>query len=448
MSGFSELGLIPELLSTLDALNYQEATPVQAQAIPVILKGRDLIAGAQTGTGKTAGFTLPLLQKLSSGGKTRSNGVRALILAPTRELAEQILQAVQRYSSNLNLRSYAVYGGVSINPQMMAMRKGADILVATPGRLLDLYRSNALQFDQLEYLVLDEADRMLDLGFADELDVLFCALPRRRQTLLFSATFSERVKAMAGVILRDPARIEIAAPNSTADTLSQSLIAVDKKRKVELLQTLIRRHVEHDAAAQLLIFVKTRKSVDELESLLGEQGFNVGAIHGDKTQGNRMSAMQAFKKRETQILVATDVAARGLDVEELPLVINFELPINAEDYVHRIGRSGRKGKEGAAVSLVSADEVQQLAAIETLIGHLIERRDEPGFAPEHRLPETALGGQIIKKPKKPKKKTIPGSGQALVKPGEKPVRKLRFIDHLDDGKSSNPDRRRRKPKKK
>lgn len=447
MTRFSELGLLPELLSTLEALNYQQATAVQEQAIPLVLKGRDLIAAAQTGTGKTAAFTLPLLQQLMSGGAARSNAVRALILAPTRELAEQILQAVQRYSAHLSLRSYAVYGGVSINPQMMALRKGADILVATPGRLLDLYRNNAVKFDQLQYLVLDEADRMLDLGFADELDMLFCALPRKRQTLLFSATFSERVKAMAGVILRDPAQVEVAAPNSAADTLNQWLIPVDKKRKPELLQHLISQHCSGDSAAQLLIFVKTRKAVDELETLLSAQGFSIGAIHGEKSQASRMSAMQAFRQREVQILLATDVAARGLDVDDLPLVINLELPVNAEDYVHRIGRSGRKGNSGSAISLVCADEVEQLATIETLIGHVIERREEAGFAPDHRVPETTAGGQIVKKPKKPKQKKIPGMGQSPGGAGSaKSGSKLRFIDHSEDGRTSNPDRRRRRRK--
>ncbi|MGB1090981.1 MAG: DEAD/DEAH box helicase, partial [Oceanobacter sp.] len=418
MTRFSNLKLLPELLATLDKLGYQEPTSIQEQAIPVILKGRDLMAAAQTGTGKTAAFTLPLLQLLSTGHKAGSkvarkvgsNSVRALILVPTRELAEQVLQAVQQYSSALPSRSYAVYGGVSINPQMMAMRKGADILVATPGRLLDLYRQNAVRFEQLQYLVLDEADRMLDLGFAEELDQLFCAIPRKRQTLMFSATFSQRVRDMAAVMLRDPASIEVAAPNSTADTLSQWLIPVDKKRKTELLQHLI----EQQNGAQALVFVKTRKSVDELQNLLSEQGLSAAGIHGEKSQASRMEAMQTFRNQDVQILIATDVAARGLDVEELPLVINFELPVNAEDYVHRIGRSGRKGHQGAAVSLVSADEVEQLAKIETLINQLIERKDEPGFEPQHKVPETALGGQIIKKPKKPKKKLIPGSGQSLI----------------------------------
>lgn len=450
MTSFSELGLLPELITNLDTLGYQQATEIQQHAIPLILKGRDLMGAAQTGTGKTAGFTLPLLQQLLHAGKVQSNSVRALILVPTRELAEQVLQAVQRYSNGLPLRSYAIYGGVSINPQMMAMRRGMDILVATPGRLLDLYRNNAVKFSQLQYLVLDEADRMLDLGFAGELDELFCAIPKKRQTLLFSATFSQRVRDMASMMLRDPATVEVAARNSTADTVSQWLIPVDKKRKPELLQQLIKQQGEQQA----LVFVKTRKTVDDLEELLKADGYRVDGIHGEKSQASRMSAMQAFRDREIQILVATDVAARGLDVEELPLVINLELPVNAEDYVHRIGRSGRNGNQGAAVSLVCADEVEQLATIETLIGQLIERRSEAGFEPQHRVPETALGGQIVKKPKKPKQKLIPGSGQSMAaapaagksaskgaankKPGG---RRANFFDHSEDSGASKPKRR-------
>jgi len=452
MTHFSDLGLIPELLSNLETLGYSEATAVQSKAIPLVLKGRDLMAAAQTGTGKTAAFSLPLLHKLNVSGRSDSNSVRALMLVPTRELAEQVLQAVQGYTGSLPLRSYAVYGGVSINPQMMAMRKGMDILVATPGRLLDLYRHNAVKFDQLQYLVLDEADRMLDLGFAGELDEIFCAIPKKRQTLLFSATFSPRVKEMAGMMLHDPATVEVAAPNSAADTLTQWLIPTDKKRKTELLQHVVTQY----KGQQILIFVKTRNTVDELENLFSAEGYKVTGIHGEKTQANRMSAMQSFRDGDTQILIATDVAARGLDVEELPMVINLELPANAEDYVHRIGRSGRKGKTGSAISLVCADEVQQLATIENMIGQLIERREEPGFEAIHRVPATELGGLIIKKTKKEKKKLIPGSGDSMAAAARKPKKSasgLRMFDHSDDGSgvrsgksggAKNSDRRRRK----
>ena len=452
MTRFSELGLAPQLQSTLDSLGYQEATAIQAKAIPLVLKGRDLMAAAQTGTGKTAAFTLPLLEKLSIGGKAGSNAVRALILVPTRELAEQVMQAVQKYTGELPLRSYAAYGGVSINPQMMAMRKGMDILVATPGRLLDLYRNNAVKFSELQYLVLDEADRMLDLGFAGELDEIFCAIPRKRQTLLFSATFSPRVKDMAAMMLRDPLSVEVSAPNSAADTLQQWLIPLDKKRKTECLQQLVSRN----AGKQILIFVKTRKSVDELESLFIADGLSVAGIHGEKSQAARMNAMQSFKSSEVQLLIATDVAARGLDVEELPLVINLELPVNAEDYIHRIGRSGRKGNTGEAISLVCADEVQQLATIENMLGQLIERRPQPDFEATHKVPETALGGIIVKKPKKEKKKLIPGSGNSMANAARKPVNSrsgsgLRMFDHSEEGGSKSagnrPDRRRPRKKK-
>ena len=451
MSDFSKSGLDASLLTILESLQYHKATDVQAQAIPLVLKGRDLMASAQTGTGKTAAFTLPLLHKLLAGKPTAGNSVRALILTPTRELAEQVLQSVQTYSKGLSIRSYAVYGGVSINPQMMAMRKGMDILVATPGRLLDLYRNNAVKFEQLQYLVLDEADRMLDLGFAGELDELFCAIPRKRQTLLFSATFSQRVKDMASFMLRDPAMVEVAAANSAADTVQQWLIPVDKKRKTELLLTVL----EQQNASQTLIFVKTRRLVDELEAELANRDYSVASIHGDKTQGARTAAMETFKAGEVRILVATDVAARGLDVEQLPLVINMELPINAEDYVHRIGRSGRKGNAGAAISLISADEVQQLAKIETLINQLIPRRPMDAFEPEHKVPETALGGQIVKKPKKPKKKLIPGSGVSMAEAARKKGSgapsggRGRVFDATDDGGKAKKDHRKRgrKPKR-
>ena len=406
---FASLGLIDPLLRTLEELDYQTPTPIQAQAIPVILKGRDLLASAQTGTGKTAGFALPLLQTLTQQGSVvASNSVRALVLTPTRELAEQVLQSLQRYGEHLPLRSYAVYGGVSINPQMMALRKGVDVLVATPGRLLDLYRQNAIKFNQLQLLVLDEADRMLDLGFADELDQLFSALPPKRQTLLFSATFSAPIRQMADGMLRDPLMIDISPRNSAIASVEQWLVPVDKKRKTELfLQLLAERKWP-----QTLVFAKTRKAVELLLEAVQAQGVKADCIHGDRPQPSRLRALECFKNNEVSMLIATDVAARGLDIPELPLVINFDLPINAEDYVHRIGRSGRAGASGEAISLVSADEVRQLAAIETLTQKLLERREQIDFAPEHRVPETRVGGQLIKKPKKPKKpKTYGGKGK-------------------------------------
>jgi superfamily II DNA/RNA helicase len=428
---FASLGLIDPLLRTLDALDYRTPTPVQKEAIPAVLKGRDLLAAAQTGTGKTAGFALPLLQKLTlQGPKVASNSVRALVLTPTRELAEQVQQSVQRYGENLPLRSYAVYGGVSINPQMMALRKGIDLLVATPGRLLDLYRQNAVRFEQLQVLVLDEADRMLDLGFARELDELFAALPKKRQTLLFSATFSDAIRQLAGELLRDPLNIEVAPRNTAAKSVKQWLIPVDKKRKSELFLHLL----AEQRWSQVLVFAKTRKGVDQLVEELHAAGFAADSIHGDKPQPSRLRALERFKAGEVRILVATDVAARGLDIHDLPQVVNLDLPIVAEDYVHRIGRTGRAGATGEAISLVCADEVDQLAAIENLIGQVLPRHDEPDFIPDHRVPQTALGGLVLKKPKKLKQpKAAPAAGKGKIhlgnwfdaseKPDARPIRK-------------------------
>ncbi|KAA0696524.1 ATP-dependent helicase [Halopseudomonas laoshanensis] len=397
---FASLGLIEPLVRTLITLGYETPTPIQLQAIPAVLQGGDLLAAAQTGTGKTAGFALPLLQRLSQeGAKTASNCVRALVLVPTRELAEQLLHSFTAYGELLPLRSYAVYGGVAINPQMMALRKGTDVLIATPGRLLDLYRQNAVKFSQLQVLVLDEADRMLDLGFADELQQLFMTLPKRRQTLLFSATFSATIRSLADELLHDPLQIDISPRNSAARTVTQHVIPVDKKRKSELFLHLLAQR----SWGQVLVFAKTRVAVDQLAEALQAQGIQADAIHGDRPQPSRLRALARFKAGEVQVLVATDVAARGLDIEALPVVVNLDLPIVAEDYIHRIGRTGRAGADGEAISLVSADEVRQLAAIETLLQTLLPRESEPGFEPEHKVPVTGLGGQLIKKPKKLKK---------------------------------------------
>ncbi len=380
---FASLGLIEPLLRTLDSLDYKTPTAVQAQAIVPVLKGRDLMAAAQTGTGKTAGFALPVLQRLMmEGPQVASNSVRALVLVPTRELAEQVLQSFITYGQHLPLRSYAVYGGVSINPQMMKLRKGVDVLVATPGRLLDL-------------------------GFANELESVFAALPKKRQTLLFSATFSDAIRAMAGQMLNDPLSIEVSPRNAAAKSVKQWLIPVDKKRKGELFLHLY----QSKRWSQALVFVKTRKGVDELEAELQRHGISADSIHGDKPQATRQRALQRFKDGEVKVLVATDVAARGLDIDDMPLVVNFDLPIVAEDYVHRIGRTGRAGTTGQAVSLVCADEVQLLSAIETLTQQVLQRIDEPDFIPDHRVPQTLPGGQVVKKPKKPKKPKVVGGGK-------------------------------------
>ncbi|MBF8670402.1 DEAD/DEAH box helicase [Pseudomonas putida] len=397
---FAKLGLIEPLLRTLQQLDYTTPTPVQAKAIPAVLAGRDLMAAAQTGTGKTAGFALPVLQRLAlEGEKVASNSIRALVLVPTRELAEQVHNNVRKYAENLPLSTYAVYGGVSINPQMMRLRRGVDLLVATPGRLLDLFRQNAVKFNQVQTLVLDEADRMLDLGFAEELQSVYAALPRKRQTLLFSATFSDQIRMLAGLALNDPLSIEVSPRNATATSVKQWLVPVDKKRKVDLFCHLLRKQ----RWKQVLVFAKTRNGVDQLVERLLAEGVNADGIHGDRPQATRQRALDSFKAREIQVLVATDVAARGLDIDDLPLVVNLDLPIVAEDYVHRIGRTGRAGNKGEAISLVCADEVQLLAAIEVLTRQTLPRHEEPDFIPDHRVPMTDASGQVIKKPKKPKK---------------------------------------------
>ncbi|MFJ7797651.1 DEAD/DEAH box helicase [Pseudomonas sp. NPDC096950] len=430
---FASLGLIEPLLRSLETLGYQTPTPVQAQAIPAVLAGRDLMAAAQTGTGKTAGFALPLLQLLAmEGPKVASNSVRALILVPTRELAEQVHEAVRQYAENLPLSTYAVYGGVSINPQMMKLRKGVDVLVATPGRLLDLYRQKALKFNQLQTLILDEADRMLDLGFSEELGNIYRVLPKQRQTLLFSATFSDAIRLLAGQMLNDPLSIEVSPRNVAANTVKQWVVVVDKKRKPELFIHLLRK----GKWKQVLVFAKTRNGVDALVEKLQGLGINADGIHGDKPQATRQRALDRFKASEIQILVATDVAARGLDIEDLPLVVNFDLPIVAEDYIHRIGRTGRAGATGEAISLVCADEVNQLSAIEMLTRQTLTRQTEQDFEPEHRVPDTDSSGQVVKKPKKPKKPKASGGGKrnlgkwvesgdaSAVEPSIKPVRKV------------------------
>jgi ATP-dependent RNA helicase RhlE len=308
-------------------------------------------------------------------------------------------ESVRTYGGNLPLRTLVAYGGVSINPQMMKLRKGVDLMVATPGRLLDLYRQNAVRFDQLQTLVLDEADRMLDLGFSRELDAIFAALPKQRQTLLFSATFSDPIRALAGKLLNDPVSLEASPRNTTVKAIRQWLVTVDKKRKPELFLHLLKQH----GWSQVLVFVKTRKGVDALVEQLLAKRISADSIHGDKPQPARLRALERFKAGDVKVLVATDVAARGLDIDDLPVVVNFDLPIVAEDYVHRTGRTGRAGASGEAVSLVCADEVQQLAALELLTGQTLERTEEPGFEAEHRVPVTKTGGEVVKKPKKPKK---------------------------------------------
>ena len=402
---FSQLGLSAPLLQALETLGYKDPTPVQAQAIPAVLAGRDLMAAAQTGTGKTAGFALPLLQRLSESEEAvASNSIRALVLVPTRELAEQVMSSFRQYGEHLAVSCYAAYGGVSINPQMMRLRRGVDILVATPGRLIDLFTKNAVKLRQVQTLVLDEADRMLDLGFADDLDILFQALPKKRQTLLFSATFSDDIRNMAGARLRDPLSIEVSPRNTAAKTVTQWVVPCDKKRKTDLLLFMRKDR----GWGQVLVFVKTKRGCDELVGRLQAKKISADTIHGDRPQASRLKALEAFKAGEVEILVATDVAARGLDIDDLPQVVNFDLPLVAEDYIHRIGRTGRAGASGEAISLVCADEAPLLGAIETLLKASLGRDEEPGFEPTHRVPAT--GPAAPAKPKKPKVRTGGGKG--------------------------------------
>jgi ATP-dependent RNA helicase RhlE len=337
---FARLGLSDPLLRALATLGYKVPTPVQVQAVPAVLGGRDLLAAAQTGTGKTAGFALPLLQRLAEEGPpVAANSARALVLVPTRELAGQVCASIRAYGQHLPLRTCAVYGGVAIDPQRVQLRKGMDVVVATPGRLLDLHRRNALKLGQVRMLVLDEADRMLDLGFSRELDAIFAALPRRRQTLLFSATFADAIRAMAGAILNDPVSVEASPRNAAPRRVRQWAIPVDKRRKPDLFCHLLKRR----GWGQVLVFVRTRKGVEQLVATLLGQGVGADSIHGDKPQPARLRALERFKAGEARVLVATDVAARGLDIDDLPVVVNFDLPIVAHDYIHRIGRTGRAG---------------------------------------------------------------------------------------------------------
>jgi ATP-dependent RNA helicase RhlE len=398
MSKFDSLGLQPAILKAIEEQGYHTPSPIQEKAIPAVLNNQDVMAAAQTGTGKTAGFTLPILHKLSSGKNAGPNQIRALVLTPTRELAIQVSESVQTYGKHLALRSTVVYGGVKINPQMMKLRKGVDILVATPGRLLDLYNQNAVKFDKLEILVLDEADRMLDMGFIRDIKKIISFLPKQRQNLLFSATFSDEIRALAKGLVNNPVEVSVSPANTTVDSIEQWVYPVDKKRKPQLLSYLI----GSNNWQQVLVFSRTKHGANRLTKHLEADGIKALAIHGNKSQGARVKALTSFKENRIQVLVATDIAARGIDIDQLPHVVNFDLPNVPEDYVHRIGRTGRAGRGGEAVSLVSADEFKQLAAIEKLIKKLIQRKLIDGFEPSHDVPASRLDLRPTK-PKKPKR---------------------------------------------
>ncbi|MCP5160736.1 MAG: DEAD/DEAH box helicase [Hahellaceae bacterium] len=414
---FATLGLSAPIVDAVAEQGYKEPSPIQLKAIPAVITGKDIMAAAQTGTGKTAAFTLPLLERLSSGERVQPNQVRALVLTPTRELAAQVAESVSKYSQRLPLRSAVVFGGVKINPQMMKLRKGVDVLVATPGRLLDLYKQNAVKFNQLEILVLDEADRMLDMGFIHDIRRILALLPKNRQNLLFSATFSDEIRQLAKGILTNPVEISVSPRNKTATTVSQWISPVDKKKKPDLLLQLVKQ----GKWEQVLVFTKTKRGADKLARFMEISGINAAAIHGNKSQGSRTKALEEFKNGTVKMLVATDIAARGLDINQLPQVVNFDLPNVPEDYVHRIGRTGRAGANGQAVSLVSADEAKQLFDIERVINQLLTRKVIDGFEPIHDVPPSRLPNRPIspKKPKKPKPGHRDGQRSGEVAAGHK-----------------------------
>ena len=376
---FTDLGLKAELLRAVSEQGYDTPTPIQQKAIPPVMAGHDLMASAQTGTGKTAGFTLPILHRLVSGPHGHLARVtkkpRVLVLVPTRELAIQVEESVRTYGKHLPIVSLAVFGGVGINPQIAGLRRGVDVLVATPGRLLDHVQQRTVDLSAIEIFVLDEADRMLDMGFIRDIRKIIALLPKQRQNLMFSATFSPEIRELAGGLLHNPASVDVAARNTAAETVTQRVIETDREKKKELLCHLFETRGWH----QVLVFARTKHGADALARTLDKAGIKSAAIHGDKSQGARTRALGDFKDGKLVALVATDIAARGIDIDALPYVINYELPNVAEDYVHRIGRTGRAGMEGEAISLVCHDERPNLRDIEKLIKRSLERVVIPGF---------------------------------------------------------------------
>ena len=377
MADFESLGLCRPLLDAIAAKGYTSPSPIQLQCIPAVLAGHDVMAAAQTGTGKTAGFTLPMLERLRHGPHARNNIVRALVLTPTRELAAQVAESVAAYGQFLDLRSDVVFGGVKINPQMMRLRRGADVLVATPGRLMDLQQQNAIRLDRVEILVLDEADRMLDMGFIRDIQKILALMPPKRQNLLFSATFNPSIRKLATGLLHNPVQLQATPENRTATSVEQVLYPCDMARKPDLLHHLI----VSNNWQQVLVFARTKHGSNRMAERLLKEGIAAAAIHGNKSQGARTRALAEFKSGAVRVLVATDLAARGIDIQQLPHVVNLDLPNVAEDYVHRIGRTGRAGLSGHAISLVAAEEHELLRAIERMIGNPLPRLEVPGFEP-------------------------------------------------------------------
>ena len=374
---FAELGLAPELLRAIADEGYTEPTPIQKQAIPLVLEGRDLLAAAQTGTGKTAAFTLPILQKLSTNANS-AHGPRVLVLVPTRELAAQVAESVRTYGRHLKLRTAVIFGGVGINPQIDILRRGVEIVVATPGRLLDHLQQRTVNLSNVETLVLDEADRMLDMGFIRDIRRVIQVLPKKRQNLLFSATFNPEIRGLAESLLHNPATVDVAPRNTAAELVAQRVHPVDKSRKTGLLAHLVK---EGDWK-QVLVFTRTKHGANRLAEQLARHGISTAAIHGNKSQNARTKSLADFKAGKVRVLVATDIAARGIDIDQLPHVVNYDLPNIPEDYVHRIGRTGRAGATGEAVSLVCVDEHDMLKDIEKLIKQTLPRAVIPGFEPD------------------------------------------------------------------
>lgn len=381
MTTFSELGLLPELLRAVEEQGYTEPTPIQSQAIPLVMQGRDVMGGAQTGTGKTASFTLPLLHRIARHANTSASParhpVRALILTPTRELAAQVEESVRTYGKYVQVRSTVVYGGIAMEPQTAALRRGVEFLVATPGRLLDHVQQKMVNLQQVEAFVLDEADRMLDMGFMPDVRRIMALLPKQRQNLLFSATLTGEIRSLADSFLTNPVLVQVARNNAAAESVTHLVHPARRERKREMLAHIIRSR----DLRQVLVFTSTRIGANRLAYQLSKDGIDTAAIHGDKSQIERQQALDAFKSGKVRILVATDVAARGLDIENLPHVVNFELPGSPEDYVHRIGRTGRAGASGEAISLVCAEEHERLDAIEKMLKTTIPREMVPGFEP-------------------------------------------------------------------
>ena len=404
---FDSLGLAPALLRALADYGYTQPTPIQAAAIPPALEGHDLLAAAQTGTGKTAAFALPLLQKLSTSGQTMTRRPRALVLTPTRELAAQVHENLRDYGKHMQVSATTIFGGVSMGPQINALRRGVDVVIATPGRLMDHMQQRTLDLSGVETLILDEADRMLDMGFLPALKRILVALPKKRQTLLFSATFAPAIKTLAMEFMHNPREISVSTPNTVATLVSHQVHPVDASKKRDLLLHLL----SVDSRRQTLVFSRTKHGADKLVTFLNASGLRTAAIHGNKSQNARTRALSDFKSGRVTVLVATDIAARGIDIEQLPIVINFDLPMVAEDYVHRIGRTGRAGSEGLAVSLVSHDESGLLRDIRKLLSQDIALNNVPGYEPSAPLRLDAGAPRPVQRPQQRAPQRQPRQGK-------------------------------------